>query len=104
MSRLNSLENKVREVLKRDPKARDDDRILALDLWVNLYGVDPRSSIADVMRNTKLPSQESIGRARRKIQEKDESLRGSKQKEKIRMAMQEEYIAYALESDTTDRM
>lgn len=104
MSRLNSLESKVREVMKQNPATRDDDRVLALYLWVNKYGVDPRATITEVMENKNLPSQESIGRARRKIQEKDETMRGSKQKEKIRMAMQEEYIAYALESDSMDTM
>ena len=95
MSRLDTLEDMVREVLKKDPKARDDDRILTLDVWVNVFKVNPWSPISEVMRNKELPSQESIGRVRRKIQEKDTTLRGSKKKETVRMAAQVDFIEYS---------
>ena len=95
--KLNTLEDMVREVLKKDPKARDDDRILTLDVWVNIFKINPWSPVAEVMRNKDLPSQESIGRVRRKVQQHDESLRGSKQKEKIRLEAQEDYLEYARE-------
>ena len=45
MGRLDTLEDMVREVLKKDPKARDDDRILTLDVWVNVFKVNPWSPI-----------------------------------------------------------
>ena len=99
MSRLKTLEDKVRAVLERDPKARDDDRILTLDVWCNLYGINPWSPVSEVLRNKDLPSQESLGRVRRKIQQTDLSLRGSKAKEEIRMDAQEDFIEYVL-SDT----
>lgn len=99
MGRLDTLEEQVRETLKRDPKARDDDRILTLDVWCNIYGINPWSPVSEVMRNKDLPSQESLGRVRRKIQQVDESLRGSKYKEAIRMNAQADYIEYSL-SDT----
>ena len=95
MSRLNNLEEMVRETLKRDPKSRDDDRILTLDIWVNVFKVNPWSPIAEVMRNKELPSQESLGRVRRRIQQTDESLRGTKHKEKIRLNAQADYMDYA---------
>lgn len=95
MSRLDTLENMVREVLKSNPKARDDDRELTLNVWVNIFGINPWSPVCKVMRDKELPSQESLGRVRRKIQQADESLRGSKQKEMIRMDAQEDYIEYA---------
>ena len=102
MARLDRLEDMVREALKRDPKARDDDRILTLDVWCNVFNVNPWSPVCEVMRNRELPSQESLGRVRRKIQEADESLRGSKYKEKVRLNAQLDYIAYANESNNTD--
>lgn len=102
MGRLDTLEDMVREALKRDPKARDDDRILTLDVWCNVFNVNPWSPVCEVMRNRELPSQESLGRVRRKIQEADESLRGSKYKEKVRLNAQLDYIAYANESNNTD--
>ena len=100
MARLNSLEEMVREVLKKDPKARDDDRILTLDVWVNVFKVNPWSPISEVMRNKDLPSQESLGRVRRKIQETDVSLRGTKAKEDVRMKAQEDYLEYS-KTDST---
>ena len=97
MSRLNNLEEMVRETLKRDPKARDDDRILTLDIWVNVFKVNPYAPVKDVMRNKELPSQESLGRVRRRIQQVDESLRGTKHKEKIRLNAQADYMDYVRE-------
>lgn len=95
MARIKKLEEKVRTMLERYPLTRDDDRLLTLAVWVEFYGLDPYTPIRAVMRNEKLPSQESIGRARRKIQEVDETLRGTKYKEKVRMDAQIEYIEYA---------
>ena len=94
MGRLDTLEAMVREVLKRDPKARDDDRILTLDVWCNVFGINPWSPVAEVMRNKDLPSQESLGRVRRKVQQHDESLRGSKCKEAVRLNAQADYMDY----------
>lgn len=96
ISRLYKLEDMVREILKNNEKARDDDRELTLRVHVNYYGVHPYAPYCDVMWDEKLPSQESIGRCRRKIQESDFELRGSKRKEKIRMDEQETFITYAL--------
>lgn len=94
MSRLDTLEEMVRAVLKADPKTRDDDRELTYQVYTQIFGKNPWSPICEVMRDKDLPSQESIGRVRRKIQEKDESLRGSKKKEKIRMDAQLDYLNY----------
>ena len=104
MARLNSLEDMVREVLKKDPKARDDDRILTLDVWCNVFKVNPWSPICEVMRNKDLPSQESLGRVRRKIQQTEEHLRGSKAKEQVRMDAQLDYIEYANSDTSQNRM
>lgn len=95
MGKLDTLEEQVRAVLIKDPKARDDDRILTLDVWCNVYKINPWSPVKEVMRNKNLPSQESLGRVRRKIQQMDESLRGSKYKEKIRMDAQADFMDYA---------
>ena len=99
MGRLDTLEAMVREVLKHYPETRDDDRTLTLALWVNVFGVSPWTPVSEAMLNKELPSQESIGRCRRKIQQTDEALRGAKQKEAIRMDAQVDFIEYAL-SDT----
>ena len=95
MSKLLNLEAKVRRALEHYPSTRDDDRLLALAVWCDGFNLDPFTPIRDVMRNKSLPSQESIGRIRRKIQEQDESLRGTKYKEKVRLNAQADYMDYA---------
>ena len=102
MARLDSLEEMVRAVLKYNPKARDDDRELTLQVWTKVFGVNEWAPVCQVMRNKELPSQESLGRVRRKLQEKDETLRGTKKKEAIRMDAQLDFIEYANESNNKD--
>lgn len=95
IERLTKREAEVKSILMYHPEARDDDRYLTL-MYHHIYcGVDYQAPYVSVMTNKELPSQESIGRCRRKLQEKDESLRGSKHKEKIRMEEQKGYIEYA---------
>lgn len=96
MRSLLTLEAMVRPVLERKPITRDSDKELALVIWNTYYGINPWSPVCEVMRNECIPSIESIGRCRRKIQEKDETLRGSRRKEQIRMNEQEKFIEYAL--------
>ena len=95
--KLFKLHEMVADILERYPATRDNDRELALRLHFEYYGVSPRTDYADVMRNELLPTQESISRCRRKVQEKNPSLRGTEQQEQIRMDEQAAYIAYAAE-------
>lgn len=97
LNSLYKLEDMVREILARNERARDDDRELTLRVHMNYYGINPYAPYCEVMWNEHIPSQESIGRCRRKIQEKDFTLRGSRRKESIRMEEQEAYINYALD-------
>lgn len=97
LNSLYRLEDMVREILERNERARDDDRELTLRVHMNYYGINPYAPYCEVMWNDRIPSQESIGRCRRKIQETDFALRGSKRKEAIRMDEQEAYINYALD-------
>lgn len=96
MRKLNTLEEMVRRILKEHPITRDDDRELTLAVYMYIFGINPWSPIIEVFRNKDLPSQESLGRVRRKIQETELDLRGSKEKEKIRMNAQADYIEYSL--------
>lgn len=96
MNKLYKLEDMVRYELSNKPRTRDDDRYLTLQIYVDYYNINPYAPYADVMTNTKLPSQESIGRCRRKLQETEIALRGSKRKEAIRMAEQVTFIEYAI--------
>lgn len=93
--KLQTLESKVMEILEADEAARDDDRLLTVRVHMDYYGIDPFTPYWQVMCDRSIPSQESIGRCRRKIQETRFDLRGSDAKERIRMAEQEAYIEYA---------
>ena len=94
MTELKTLEEKVERVLMAYPRTRNDDRELTLTIWEKCYGVNPWSPINEVMRNKSLPSQESLGRIRRKLQQHNEALRGTKRREKIRLEAQKDYMDY----------
>lgn len=71
--------DQVRYILNKYPKARDDDYLLwAIFLFMNNI-VKEEEKFYEVItkaKANKLPSYESITRARRKVQEKEPNLRG----------------------------
>ena len=93
---IKNVEAKVRVCLENYPITRDDDYILTGAIYTRWYGVKHTDSYLDILSRKDLPRFETISRARRKLQERDESLRGTKRKEKIRMDAQKEFIEYAL--------
>jgi hypothetical protein len=81
------LQSKIEDLLRSNPALRDSDRKLSCRLWTNILGgentVKTKYTAYDFLvyySNDKgnLPSQESIGRARRKIQNEKVELRGTK--------------------------
>jgi len=78
----------VRTLLKENPILRDDDKKLCSRIWVNQYGGKQNAQDVSMyaflvnwtMDKSPLYSQESIGRCRRQLQEKDATLRGLKWK------------------------
>lgn len=102
MSKIKTIEDKVRYVLEKYPQTRGDDFQLVGSVWIAGYGLNPSIPWASVFGDHKelgLPSWGSITRARRKLQEKHPELRADKEVEEIRMNEQAEYIGYALEAD-----
>ena len=97
MEVLKKLEEKVRVMLKAKPATRDSDRLLTYCIWHDFYGINSWDPVKDVLLNEKLPSQESIGRIRRKLQEQDETLRGTKARADIRYEAQRDYLDYVNE-------
>lgn len=95
MNKLNTLKAKVEEVLRNFPDTRSDDRKLIRVVYYKYYNVHSYDAFGHVLMNTKLPSFESIRRCRQKIQEHDESLRGTDESEQARMNKQIEYIEFA---------
>lgn len=92
--KIRDLENVVSEVLERDPSTRNDNFFLINEVYKSL-GVDTNNNMAFLLRNHlfyKLPSFESITRARRKVLEKRPYLKGN---EDIRKEMELEYREYS---------
>ena len=101
MDSLKTIEGKVRAVLQENEDARNDDMVLYLALC-NLYLKDAGAMpLAQILLNHKelgLPSFESVGRTRRKLQEKYPELLGSVRMQKIRARGEKAYRRYAKES------
>tara|TARA_Y100000310_G_scaffold56564_1_gene51924 strand:+ start:817 stop:1137 length:321 start_codon:yes stop_codon:yes gene_type:complete len=78
------LENIVTNVLETNPKARDDDHILAGAIWIRELGgshIAKEMGLWEFMRLFmihELANIESIIRCRRKVQELNKDLRGTK--------------------------
>jgi len=101
MDSLKTIEEKVKSVLQKNEDARNDDMVLYLALC-NLYlkdaGTMPLAQIMTRHKELGLPSFESVGRTRRKLQERHPELLGSLRKQKIRAAGEKAYRKYARES------
>ena len=80
MDNLKTIEGKVKSILQKNEDARNDDMVLYLVLC-NLYlkdaGTMPLAEIMTRHKELGLPSFESVGRTRRKLQEKCPELLGS---------------------------
>jgi hypothetical protein len=93
---LKTIEQKVLWELENNPSTRGSDKMLTMAVYMDFYNMTGTTPYVDVMLS-KVPSYESIGRARRKIQETREDLRGEDRIERERLKNQEAYIDYALD-------
>ena len=91
---IKTIEGKVEQVLRQHPATRSNDRLLVVAFYDEYYGVF-NEPFWQVMSRNDLPSTESITRCRRKIQERDESLRADKRVERKRIDRQLDFIEYA---------
>lgn len=99
MSRIKKIENIVLGVLERYPESRDSDETLYYEIIKDHehtmhYGF----SVYELLMERKkwgIPSYETVGRTRRKLQEEHEELRGSKWATRYRREEEERFIAYA---------
>ena len=101
MDSLKTIEGKVKSVLQKNEDARNDDMVLYLALC-NLYlkdaGTMPLAEIMTRHKELGLPSFESVGRTRRKLQERHPELLGNVRRQRIRAAGEKAYRKYAEES------
>ena len=85
MTKISQLEKRVRALLTARPELRDNDQRLVSNVWWQCLKFDkidpdtmPSTKLLLLLSQGKLPNHDSITRARRKLQEVDESLRGEK--------------------------
>lgn len=100
--KLNTLAIKVEEILRNESKTRDDDNVLYA-YFLNSLGVSVRkTSFLEITRrvvNGDLPSMESVGRVRRKVQELNPELVGTAEKRKIRYKAIDDYKEFARQKE-----
>ena len=78
MAKLKELEPVVKKILKENPPTRGDDDLLYLDvldeMQINLRDFTAESFLLNY-RKLGIPTIETVGRCRRRIQAKDETLK-----------------------------
>ena len=103
MRNLKTIEGKVRAVMQKDEEARNDDMLLYLKVCNGCLKDTGAMPFAEVMAQYKyleylgLPSFESVGRTRRKLQAQYPELMGNARVRRLRAAGEKAYRKYAKE-------
>lgn len=100
MKNLKTIESKVRAILEKDEEARNDDMILYLKFCNACLKGTGAMPFAEVMAQYKylgLPSFESVGRTRRKLQAKYPELTGNARVRRLRATGEKAYRQYSKE-------
>lgn len=102
MAKLKNVEELVKRVLERNKFSRNDDFYLVVNVYCQINSDVRYKDFGYVMENhkhLKLPSFESITRARRKLQAKYPELRGSEAMTERRYREWQDFRTYALDED-----
>ena len=100
MRNLKTIEKKVKAVLEKNTDARNDDMVLYLKVCNSYFkdaGAMPFAEVMSQYRYLGLPSFESVGRTRRKLQAEHPELLGSVRIQKLRAKQEQNYRRYAKE-------
>ncbi len=99
MEKLKDLEKKVRVILKNNPVTRGDDDLLyeylLEDMKVNLSSITARTFLLSY-RKMGIPTIETVGRCRRRIQAKDETLKPTPEIVLKRRRLETSFYNYSL--------
>ena len=96
MRNLKTIEGKVRAVLQKDEEARNDDMLLYLKVCNGCLKDTGAMPFAEY-KYLGLPSFESVGRTRRKLQAQYPELMGNARVRRLRAAGEKAYRKYAKE-------
>ena len=102
MSELKNTTMKVRQVLATVPAARNSDNILYIEVVRLIDQQVLRLPLAVVLQNLKeynLPTIETVGRCRRKLQAQFPELRANKAVEEFRSELETEFREWAGDRD-----
>lgn len=97
--KIKHVQELVEESLISDPNTRNSDKVLYISVVNKINPAILRMPMETVLLNEKnlnIPSIESVGRARRKIQEYNPLLRANKAVDNARYEQWKEYREYAL--------
>tara|TARA_Y100000593_G_C4036612_1_gene203100 strand:+ start:196 stop:495 length:300 start_codon:yes stop_codon:yes gene_type:complete len=90
MKKILNVMQTVEIMLMQHKRLRDNDDMLMANIWYHHIGPSIKEMTAmkllEWVANKNVPSYESVSRARRKLQEKDPSLRGDKWEERHKRA------------------
>ena len=96
---LRKLEKTVKEIMIEDPVTRGDDDILYVRV-LKKAGIEINNITAETYimnyRRLKLPTIESVGRCRRRVQAKDETLKPTPEIELKRRKTEQSYYYYSI--------
>ena len=99
MVQLKKLEKVVREILKESPRTRGDDDLLYINVLdkmdVKLTDLSAESFLLNY-RKLGIPTIESVGRCRRRLQAINEELKPTPQIELKRKRLEHSYYNYSL--------
>ena len=99
MEKLKDLEKKVRIILKNNPVTRGDDDLLyeylLEEMKVNLSSITARTFLLSY-RKMGIPTIETVGRCRRRIQAKDETLKPTPEIVLKRRKLETSFYNYSL--------
>ena len=98
MSKIKRVESLVKSILELDPEARNDDFKLIAEVYYYINtetGKLPFNVVMLAHKELKLPSVESITRARRKLQAEYEYLRPNEIISEIRENEEQEFRRYS---------
>lgn len=96
--RIKNVESMVKSILEKSLSARDSDEFLYFKV-VQKYNLE-HCNVGDFLLVARIahnvPSFETVGRARRKLQEKYPTLRGTHGRQMARAEAEKDFEAYAL--------
>ena len=99
MTKLKEMEKVVKKILKENPPTRGDDDLLYLDvldeMQINLRDFTAESFLLNY-RKLGIPTIETVGRCRRRIQAKDETLKPTPEIILKRKKLETSYYNYSL--------